>query len=152
MLAAPRGRRLPGADRLVDRSRRVVAETPRGRVVLMGSTSFADQSHRLDVLCVGSHGGRVNALPLEGIRPRGLVSSDGGRARDDSGLSGLPVLDGWGVAAVTVDTMSARIGDPASAWETGLVSAVNATAARAGVAVGQTVQDAARRLLTAGGV
>jgi hypothetical protein len=149
MLAAPWGRRLPGGDRLVDRSRRVVAETPAGRVVLMGSTTFADESNRRDVLCVGSHGGRVNALPLEAIRPRGLVSSDGGRARDDSGLSGLLVLEGWGVAAVTVDAMSARIGEPDSVWESGLVSAVNPTGARAGVAVGQTVQEAARRILRA---
>jgi hypothetical protein len=146
LLAAPPGRRVPGVA-LVDRSRRVVVETAAGRVVLTGSATFADGSNRGDVLCVGSHGGRVNALPLASIRPRGLISNDGGRGRDDSGLSGLPVLDEWGVAAATVDAMSARIGEPASAWETGLISAANPTAARAGVAVGQTVPEAAHHML-----
>jgi hypothetical protein len=58
------------------------------------------------------------------------------------------VLDRWGVAAATVDAMSARIGDPESSWATGLVSGVNAAAATAGVAVGQKVSQAARLMAT----
>jgi hypothetical protein len=147
MLAAPPGCRT-AAPGLVDRSQRVVESAGDARVVLTGSTSFANPSNAADVLCVGSHGGRVNALPLETIRPRGVIFNDGGRARDDSGLGALPVLDRWGVAAATVDTMSARIGDPESIWATGLVSGVNATAASAGVAVGQKASQAARLMAT----
>lgn len=51
--------------------------------------------------------------------------------------------------ADAVASASARIGDPASAWETGVLSAVNRTAAKAGAAVGMTVRDAAARMLTA---
>jgi hypothetical protein len=147
MLAAPPGCYAP-APGLVDRSQRVVASAGEARIVLTGSTSFANPSNAGDVLCVGSHGGRVNALPLETIRPRGVIFNDGGRARDDSGLGALPVLDRWGVAAATVGAMSARIGDPESSWATGLVSGVNAAAATAGVAVGQKVSQAARLMAT----
>jgi len=41
---------------------------------------------------------------------------------------------------------SARIGDSRDHWQYGVVSHVNAAAAAAGVAPGQTTQEAARRL------
>ncbi len=115
---------MPGL-RLVDRSQRIVRESGGGRVVLMGSTSFATSANRQDVLCVGSHGGRVNALPLLAVCPRGVIFNDGGLARDRSGVGALRILDEAGVAAAAVDTMTARIGDPLSTWEAGVLSAVN---------------------------
>jgi hypothetical protein len=146
MLAAPPGR--PGGEMApLDRSARVVLESAAGRVVLLGSTSFVTDANRHDVLCVGSHGGRVNALPLLPVRPRGVIAHDGGIARDGSGTDGLPVLDAAGVAAATVGAMSARIGDPQSLYETGVISAVNDHAARAGVTPGQSAREAARLML-----
>ncbi|MGH7730138.1 MAG: hypothetical protein ACRENJ_02705, partial [Candidatus Eiseniibacteriota bacterium] len=91
LLDAPLGRVVPGLT-LVDRSHRVV-EAAGGRVVLMGSTSFVTPANVDDVLCVGSHGGRVNAQPLLSCRPRGVIFNDGGRARDQSGIGALAVLD-----------------------------------------------------------
>lgn len=143
---APPGRALPGPGR-IDRSQRVVAATAAGRIVLLHSTSFADPSNASDVLCAGSHGGRVNAPPLVKLRPRGAIMNDGGMARDGSGASGLALLDAAGVPGVTVAAESARIGDPASVWETGLVSALNDRARAAGVAIGQPACDAARLML-----
>ena len=136
---------------LVDRAPRVVDESPGGRVVLLASMAFAERAHARDVLCAGSHGGRINVVRLLEIRPRGAIFNDAGMARDRSGIDGLPVLDTVAVAAVAVAAMSARIGDPASAWETGVVSAVNATAARAGVVIGLAASQAARRMLAAPG-
>lgn len=148
MLAAPPGTASPVP--LVDRRPRVAAEMGAGRVVLVDSMAFAEPEHRTDVLCAGSHGGRVNVQRLLTVRPRGALFSDGGRAREASGVSGLAVLDEVGVAAACVDAMSARIGDPASTYADGMVSAVNETARRAGVAVGQTAAEAARRMLLGG--
>ena len=148
MLGAPPGTASPAP--LIDRRPRVVAELGGGRVVLMDSMSFAQPEHRADVLCAGSHGGRVNVERLVSVRPRGALFNDGGGARDDSGLSGLAVLDAAGVAAVCVDAMSARIGDPESTYADGVVSAVNQTARRAGVVVGQPAAEAARRMLRGG--
>jgi hypothetical protein len=112
--------------------------------------SFARSENRADVLCAGSHGGRVNVERLLSVRPRGALFNDGGGARDASGLSGLSVLDTAGVAAACVDAMSARIGDPESTYADGVVSAVNEMARRAGVVVGQPAAEAARRMLLRG--
>jgi hypothetical protein len=89
----------------------------------------------------------VNALPLLARPPRAVVFNDGGRAKDDSGVEALAVLERRRVAAATVDARSAAIGDPVSTYEDGVVSAVNAIARRAGVRVGQPARAAARRLL-----
>jgi hypothetical protein len=144
MLAGAPGR---PAGPLVDRAPRIALATAHGRVVLAGSMSFCDARHRGDVVCAGSHGGRVNTTPVLAIGPRGAVFNDGGMARDRSGVSGLPALDAAGIAAAAVASESARIGDPDSMWTTGVLSAVNDRALACGVRVGQTVQEAARRLL-----
>ncbi|MBI3825679.1 MAG: hypothetical protein HY294_06775 [Candidatus Rokubacteria bacterium] len=132
---------------LVERRQRVVLERDGGRVVLLGSTSFVDATNGSDVLCVGSHGGRVNALPLLVAPPRGVIFNDGGMARDRSGMGGLATLDEIGVPAATVDAMSARIGDPESAWHTGVISARNEAAARLGVLIGQPAREAGEAML-----
>jgi len=146
LLAAAPGTVVRG---LVSRAPTVALEAAAGRVVLMGSTSFVTRANEADVICAGSHGGRVNALPLLATPPRGAIVYDGGMARDQSGIGGLALLDDSGIAAAAVASASARIGDTRSAWETGVLSAVNRTAARAGVAVGMTVRDAATRMLAA---
>jgi hypothetical protein len=148
MLAAPPG--TAPAVPLVDRRARVVTEVEGGRVVLVNSMSFAEREHRDAVLCAGSHGGRVNVARLLRVRPRGALFNDGGGARDASGVSGLAALDAAGVAAACVDAMSARIGDPASTYADGVISAVNETARRVGVEVGQPATEAARRMLRGG--
>jgi hypothetical protein len=148
MLAAPPGAASPRP--LVDRCPRVVAAGDGGRVVLVESMSFAGPEHRGDVLCAGSHGGRVNVERLLSVRPRGALFNDGGGAREASGISGLAALDEVGVAAACVDAMSARIGDPESTYADGVVSAVNQTARRVGVAVGQRAAEAALRMLRGG--
>lgn len=146
LLGAPPGRRVKRGV-LVHREHRVVAETRRGRIVLVGSASFTDGRNARDVLCLGSHGGRVNAGPLLAVRPRGAIFNDGGMARDGSGANGLVLLGEAGIAAATVAAMSARIGDPESTWETGIVSALNEPARAAGVLIGQDARQAARLML-----
>ncbi len=146
MLAAPPGHVTPGLA-LVDRSQRVVETGPGGRIVLVGSTSFVEAGNTGDVLCAGSHGGRVNALPLLRLRPRGAIVNDGGMALGGSGVAGLPLLEVANVAAAAVGAMTARIGDPASTWATGVVSAANEGARRAGVQDGQPARVAARLML-----
>lgn len=145
LLDAPPGRRLVRGS--IDRRQRIVCETAHGRIVLVGSTSFATAANRHDVLCAGSHGGRVNTRPLLTVQPRGVITSDGGMARERSGADGLPVLEAAGITAATVDGASSRIGDPESLWQTGTISAVNELAARAGVKLGQPAREAARLML-----
>ncbi|HEV8585138.1 MAG TPA: hypothetical protein VGT02_09225 [Methylomirabilota bacterium] len=145
LLAAPPG--APAPEPIVDRGQRVAETTADGRVVLVDSMLFARPENRGDVMVCGSHGGRVNMARALEISPRGAVFSDGGGAREGSGVNGLPLLDEAGVAAAAVDAMRARIGDPASTWQDGVISAVNETARRAGVAMGQPAAAAARAML-----
>ena len=145
MLAAPPG--LPSPEPIVDRRQRVVLEREIGRVVLVDSMLFATAQNCNDVVCAGSHGGRVNMARALDIRPRGAIFSDGGGARDGSGVDGLPLLDAADVAGAAVDAQRARIGDPQSTWSDGVISAMNDTARRAGVTLGQPASAAARAML-----
>jgi hypothetical protein len=145
MLSAPPG--APSPEPIVDRRRRIALQGPDGRVVLVDSMMFAGPENGGDVLCAGSHGGRVNMARALELRPRGALFSDGDGARDGSGVSGLPVLDAVDVPAAAVDAMRARIGDATSTWTDGVITAMNETARCAGVKPGQTADAAARAML-----
>ena len=81
-------------------------------------------------------------------RGSGRVFNDAGVGADRIGISRLPVLAARGIPAAAVDCMSARIGDGRSMWESGLISHVNAVAARMGVARGMSVQEFATAIAT----
>jgi len=88
------------------------------------------------VVITASHGEVLATSPTWGNRPKVLaaVFNDAGSDR----VSRLPDLDSRGIAAATVATASARIGDARSCYETGVISHVNDTAAALGAAPGMT--------------
>jgi len=96
------------------------------------------------LLVIGSHGGLHGGRPESAtpVDAAGAVFHDAGRGKDGAWCSRLPVLNGRGIAAATVDYETARIGDAKSIWDTGVVSRVNDVAATAGWRVGDTVQRA----------
>lgn len=98
------------------------------------------------VIITGSHGGLLGGRPETAIRVAALaaVYNDAGIGIDEAGMSRLPALDARGIAGATVAAASARIGEARSSWETGRLSAVNATARAWGAAVGMSVPDFAR--------
>jgi len=145
MLAARPG--APAPEPIVDRRRRIALQSADGRVVLVDSMLFAGSENADDVICAGSHGGRVNMARALEIRPRGALFSDGGGAREGSGVNGLPLLDAADVPGAAVDAMRARIGDPGSTWRDGVITAVNGSARRSGVAIGDKAETAARAML-----
>ena len=59
---------------------------------------------------------------------------------DDWGVTRLPALEDQGIGGITLDCISCRIGDAASAYATGVVSCVNNRAMALGVRVGMTAQ------------
>jgi hypothetical protein len=73
------------------------------------------------------------------------VFNDAGIGIDEAGVGRLPALDSRGVAAFTVSSASARIGEGRSTFEDGIVSRVNATAARLGAAEGISARDVLER-------
>lgn len=98
------------------------------------------------IVLTGSHGGLLGGETQSAIRVDVLACAfnDAGVGADGIGITRLPALDPRGIAAVTVDCMSARIGDARSMWETGIVSHCNKTAAALGIEPGQSLQSFAK--------
>ena len=107
-------------------------------------TQLADVAGK--VLVAGSHGGVIAAYYGARARVHALILNDAGVGKDRAGIAGLAYLDDIGMAAATVDCMSARIGDGADMLARGIISHANAYAALCGVAGGQSCQEAVGRL------
>ena len=127
--------------------RQVVYQGNLGAVVAVDSIRFALPEDSNNIVCVGSHGGQTAAAYALDIRPRGFISSDGGVGIEDSGVSGLAVLDDAGIPAAAVAVANARIGDGLSIYGDGVISRINSKAAEAGVRVGQSAREAAAAML-----
>ncbi len=101
------------------------------------------------ILIAASHGGLVGGRPDGFVKAGllGLVLNDAGVGMDDAGISRLPTLDTLGIPGATVRAASARIGDGRSCYEDGVISHVNATAARAKLEPGMATRQLIERLL-----
>ena len=94
------------------------------------------------VVVTASHGGLLGGDPASALKVDALaaVYCDAGFGKDRAGVTRLPALDRRGIAAVTVSSESARIGDGRSVFADGIVSCVNQAASDRGVAIGDTVR------------
>jgi hypothetical protein len=133
------------------RPSRAVAAPSEGRVLLrealpqiwgVDSNSLLGAADVGGIVVSGSHGGLLGGNPGSAVGPDVLAAAfnDAGIGIDGAGVSRLPALDRRGIAAVTVDAMSARIGDARSSWETGIISACNETAKRLGAREGMVLK------------
>src|SRR5262245_43424814 len=96
---------------------------------------------------LGSHMSALVFRQVSAFMPRAVIANDVGRAKDDSGIAGLPLLASVGVGAATVGCMTARAGDALSTYQEGSISALNTIADAAGVRVGMPAKEAARLML-----
>ena len=121
-------------------TRKLLREAP-VRVIACDSASLVESNDADTVIITGSHGGRLAGRPGYGlaVQARGAVFNDAGVGIDMAGVQRLEILDRSSTPAVTVDAMTARIGDALSAWESGIISHINTQAAKYGVTVGMTV-------------
>ena len=71
----------------------------------------------------------------------GALYNDAGIGKDAAGTSRLPALDARGIAAATVSSVSARIGDARSTYEDGIISRVNVRAASLGLREGISARE-----------
>jgi uncharacterized protein YunC (DUF1805 family) len=142
-LMLERRREIPDVYRPIE----VAFQGKSGRVMAMGSVTFITTDNTGDVICAGSHFGRTSAAYSSRFDLAGVLCSDGGRCKDDSGISGLAVLDEKGVPGAAVSTDTAAIGDGMSTYRDGVVSAVNGNATRLGITVGMPARDASRLML-----
>lgn len=123
----------------------------RGRVLCADSMSYFDSSvQAADVLVCGSFAGAAIAEQL-GLcwGPRALIAHACGVGKNEAGISGLAFCQQRGVPMAAVETMSARISDGRSVYETGIIGHANDVARALGVAVSQPAHEAARLMLNA---
>ena len=125
----------------------VVARGPRGCVLLIDSITQLAAGDEGAIVVSGSHGGASSGtfaleLPLQLV-----FFNDAGVGKDEAGIAALAMLQARGVAAVALAHTSARIGDALDAWQHGVISRVNDQAHVLGLRRGQSVRDAAERLL-----
>lgn len=126
-------------------ARVVVGENAHGlRIACIDSVSLVNDDDIGQIVVSGSHGGIVAGQPGLAIRVQAAaaVYNDAGLGFEEAGVSRLPALDERGVAAATVSSASARIGDGRSSYADGLVSRVNARAEALGMRVGMTAREA----------
>jgi len=117
---------------------RFVIRTGNGGPAVLGcdSTSLVKAGDTGAIVITGSHGELLAGSPSWGNRPDVLAAVFNDAGSDIA--SRLPDLDTRGIAAATVATASARIGDARSCYETGEISHVNETAAALGARPGMT--------------
>lgn len=138
-----RVRAIPDVHRPVE----IAHQGERGRIMAMGSVTFITTDNEGDVICAGSHFGRTSAAYSSRFRLNGVLCSDGGRCKDDSGISGLAVLDEKDIPGAAVSVETAHIGDGMSTYRDGIVSACNRSAGTLGIVVGMPAREAALRML-----
>ena len=123
-----------------EETRKLLRDAP-VRVIACDSASLVKPDDADTIIITGSHGGRLAGRPGYGlaVQARGAVFNDAGVGIDMAGVQRLEILDRNSTPAVTVDAMTARVGDARSAWESGIISHINKQAAKRGITVGMTV-------------
>lgn len=115
-------------------------------ITLLDSNGLVDASDRDTIVITGSHGGLLGGRPETAVKAPVFAAAynDAGVGIDSSGISRLAALEDRAIAGVTVAAASARIGDARSTLHDGIVSHLNATAARFGAEVGMSMKACAR--------
>lgn len=104
------------------------------------------------VIVSGSHAGESAArFALEHAEvPLVIFFNDAGVGKDEAGISGLALLQAQGIAAAAYSYRSARIGEARDGLDNGIITYVNAAAARLDLWVSQPVASAVQHLLKRG--
>lgn len=131
----------------VDEARQVV-DLGQVKVHCLDSASLVGPQDDGRIVVTGSHGGLIGGDPARALKAaaRIAVFNDAGFGLDNIGTTRLPALNARGIAALTVSCDTARIGDAASALESGVISCVNDAALALGAKVSMRLKDWLRSL------
>jgi hypothetical protein len=143
---APAGKSIP-TSRGAEEVPVVVEATAKGRIWATPGTTAIKEQVPNDVICSGANSSRVSSDGVLRMGAKGSIANDAGIARNNTAVEGLALLAEKGVPSAAVGTMSARLGEGLSTWNEGVISVVNAPAAKLGVKVGMTAKEAARLML-----
>jgi hypothetical protein len=128
----------------IGEARRILEGGLARRIVLVDSAALVEPDDAGSIVVTGSHGGLVGGDPAMALRCDGYaaVFNDAGIGIDSAGTARLPALETRGIAAFTVSTSSARIGEARSSFADGVISAVNGKAAAMGARIGASARAA----------
>jgi hypothetical protein len=117
----------------------------------LDSASLLSEADRGAIAAIGSHGNVLGGQPETAAKADVFAAlfNDAGLGPAGPGATRLPALDARGIAAATVSAASARIGDGRSTAADGVLSRVNATAARLGLREGMDAPAALALLASA---
>lgn len=118
-------------------------------ITVLDSVTHLKDEHRGRVAYCGSHAGVYAAYYAAAKGIAAVILNDAGIGRERAGVAGLALLEGLGVPAAAISHLSARIGDGADGVARGVLTTVNAPAARIGLHAGQSCRDALLLLLGA---
>lgn len=121
--------------------REIVRTRTGTEVVLIDSISFLTDADHGRIVVSASHGGASSGEYARRRMPGLVFFNDAGVGKDAAGIRALEILSSAEVAACAISAGSARIGDVLDHWQHGIVSHVNASAARF-IAPGMCVQAA----------
>ncbi len=123
-----------------------VTRGPGGVVLLLDSiTSIAPEDEGALVVSA-SHGGVSSGEFALEVPLKLVFFNDAGVGKDGAGIAALAMLQKRAVAGGTVAHTSARIGDAQDMWDSGVISHLNGAARGLGLAVGQPLCVALKRV------
>jgi uncharacterized protein YunC (DUF1805 family) len=132
----------------VEEARRTLALPSGLDLRLLDSASLVGPEDAGAVVITGSHGGLVGGRPERALKAAARLAAfnDAGVGIEGVGITRLPALEERGIAAVAVGHGTARIGETASTYGTGVISAANAAARALGLEEGMRLRAALDRL------
>ncbi len=107
-----------------------------GRIIIMDSITKVKPDHAGAMIVAASHGGASSGEFALAVPLKVVFFNDAGGGKDNAGVAALGILEAKGVPAGTVAHTSARIGDCADMWESGVISNLNSPARDLGLEVG----------------
>jgi hypothetical protein len=118
-------------------------------VICLDAAPMLEPADAGSIAITGSHAALFRGRPDDVIKVDvgAIFFSDAGVGLDNAGIARLPRLDERKIAAATASAASASIGDARSIYRHGVVSHLNATAARLGLTAGMPIRTAVSRLL-----
>lgn len=126
--------------------REIVATIGSRRVVAVDTIAHLKPEDAGQVVMTGSHGGISSGEYAGKVPIAAVFFNDAGVGKENAGTASLPYLEARGIIAGTVSHDSALIGNALETWQSGLVSALNPSAEKAGFTLGEPVGQAVRRI------
>ena len=135
----------PGPDRELpdagEAHRTIVYREQPLRIVAVDSASQIGPELVGAIVFTGSHGGAVGGVGVKAAVAAAFFN-DAGVGKDSAGQSRLPIMDTLGIPGATVSNDTARIGYGDETYRSGVLSAVNEAAVKAGLTVGMPAREA----------